>query len=135
MPQMTCLALPLHWWRTNSFLRLGFIQHHVIKDQKALGTGDHLPTHVLPDQARLNLISNRVAVDRLMPELFGVVRKIRQGVIDLTAQQKLAVIQTTHFAFRMIVHFSIMLRNKIRKLSLTGTQIAVHGRQQRGDGQ
>jgi hypothetical protein len=41
-------------------------------------------------------------------EVFGVVRKIRQRVIDLTAQQKLAVVQTGYFPFRIRCHVSIM---------------------------
>jgi hypothetical protein len=33
---------------------------------------------------------------------------VRERIIDLTAQQKLAVIQTANFVFRLGVHHSIM---------------------------
>ena len=42
-----------------------------------------------------DFFARQIAVDRIMTEFLGVIRKIGQRIIDLAAQQILAVIQTS----------------------------------------
>lgn len=77
-----------------------FVEHHIIKDEEPIGTGDQSRPNLFPNQARLNMFTHQVAIDRIVAELLGMFRKMGQGVIDLTAQQKLAVVQPGYFPFR-----------------------------------
>ena len=75
-------------------LRVGLVQHRVIKDDVARLTGHDLAAHVLPEQPGGDPLPCKVAVDQVVAEVLGVLGKVRQRVVDLRTQQKLAVVQT-----------------------------------------
>ena len=75
-------------------LRVGLVQHRVIKDDVARLTGHDLAAHVLPEQPGGDPLPCKVAVGQIVAEAPGVLGKVRQRVVDLRTQQKLAVVQT-----------------------------------------
>ncbi|MCL5996225.1 MAG: hypothetical protein M1546_09225 [Chloroflexi bacterium] len=89
---------------------LYFVQHDIIEKKEAVRTRHQLLLHVLPDQARREAVSRQVAVDRIMAEPLRMIGEVRQRVVDLTAQQILAVIQTGHLLLPSLCHTGIMLR-------------------------
>ena len=86
---------------------MSFVQHHVIENDEPTRACDDLPPHVFPHSGA-GMMPDHVAVDRIMAEALGVFSKVRDRIIDLAAQQKLAVIQARNFVSRLCVHRSIM---------------------------
>src|SRR5437763_10795747 len=76
--------------------RVVLIQDRVIKEDKALWGDDQLRAHLLPQQPRLNAVISQVAVDGIVRERLRVLGKVRQGVIDLTTEQILAVVKSRY---------------------------------------
>ena len=73
---------------------MGLVQHRVVKDDAARCTGGDLAAHVLPDQPGGDPFPCEVAVGQVVAETTGVLGKVRQRVVDLRTQQKLAVVQS-----------------------------------------
>ena len=68
-------------------LRVGLVQHRVIKDDVARLTGHDLAAHVLPEQSGGDPLPCEVAVGQVVAETTGVLGKVRQRVVDLRTQQ------------------------------------------------
>ena len=77
------------------------VQHRVVENHKAIRRGLDLRTRMLPHQPRCQPVFAQVAIDRIVAHLlWGMVRVVRDGVVDLAHQQVLAVIQSRR-AFRL----------------------------------
>jgi len=61
-----------------------------------------LVAHVFPDQPRGDPLPRKVAVGQIVAEAPGVLGKVRQRVVDLQTQQKLAVVQTRGSSFHLL---------------------------------
>ncbi|OQA13842.1 MAG: hypothetical protein BWY63_03347 [Chloroflexi bacterium ADurb.Bin360] len=104
-PMFVAAILLAHQFNLTGVL---LIQHGIIKDHIALRRSDHLRLHILPYQTRCDFVPFQIPLGPIMAEFFGVVRKIRQRVIDLAYQQKLTVIQACYFAHAL--HYSAICR-------------------------
>src|SRR6185503_4595156 len=89
-PLMMPCALPLYWRRT-----------HSIRCKKSLSTIVSSNTRspsahgvIVPHQTRCHLILAQKSIDGIVTHVFGVIRKIRQWLIDRADQQVLAIIQS-----------------------------------------
>lgn len=71
------------------------VRHRIIKDQKPFWRLNNLVLNTLPSQLGTQFISIQIAVEGIMTKPLAVLGKIRQGVVDLTDQQILAIIQAT----------------------------------------
>ena len=87
---LVATPLPTHHFDVRSE---AMIEYSVIKDQVCLIIKDKLWVYLLPQQARRKLLSSQVAVDGIMAEALQMVGHVRQCVVDLAAQQKLAVVE------------------------------------------
>lgn len=89
-------------WQPHQFdlVREVLVQHRVVEDDVTMRRGLDLPARVLPYQPRCQPVLAQVAIDRVVAHLFfGMVRVVRDGVVDLAHQQVLAAIQSRR-AFR-----------------------------------
>ncbi len=68
------------------------VSNRVVKDHVAIGRGDKLPFGLFPHQAWREFVITPQAVKLVVTELSRMLRKVRQGVIDLAAYQILTVI-------------------------------------------
>ncbi len=69
------------------------VKHSVVKDQIGIIVESKVGLHLFPQKTRGKLLPTQVAVDGIMAKALQVVGHVRQRVIDLAAQQELAVIE------------------------------------------
>jgi hypothetical protein len=79
--------------------RVVFVGHRVIKEQLADGRGDKRIFDLLPNQAWFEFVIAQKAIQLVVTKLLMVVGKISQRIIDLTAEQVLAVIKACERCF------------------------------------
>lgn len=72
------------------------IQDRVIEDDIALGTQHEVWANWFPQQARLNAVIGKIAIDGMARKLLAVLSKVGQGVIDLTTEQILTIVEARH---------------------------------------
>ena len=84
------------------------VQHCIVKDHVGLGVERQRRLRLLPQQARRKLLTAQVAVDGIMAKARQVLRHVREGVVDLAAQQKLAVIEFAYVCAYVCAHTSTL---------------------------
>ena len=68
------------------------VEHGIVKDNHSLVAEDDLLTGLLPDQMWREFVVVQQPVELIVTELLAVIGEICQRVVDLTADQELAVI-------------------------------------------
>lgn len=76
--------------------RVVYFHEDIVKHQVSIRHWNYLAFHVFPHQAGGNFLLCQIAVDGIIAKLLGLIGKIGQGVVDLTAQQILAIIQSVN---------------------------------------
>jgi len=71
--------------------RIVFIKHCIVKNQISVWRPIDLALNVFPDQSRRDFLSTKITIYLIVQELFSMIGKVRQYVVDLTDQQILAI--------------------------------------------
>jgi hypothetical protein len=103
---MTLFSLPLHCLRVTSIDRRpeALVEHRIVEDQARLRIRLQERLDLLEEQARCQLLAFQVAVDGVVAPTLEMLGHVGQGVVDLAAQQILAVVQLCEaHAFRVAV--------------------------------
>src|SRR5690606_16049555 len=82
---------------------VALIEHGVIEEEVAFVAGLELVLDLLPDQARGDLLASEIAVDRVVAPLLGVLGEVGEGVVDLSRDQELAVVESGE-SFGTVAH-------------------------------
>src|ERR1043165_2117865 len=69
------------------------VQHRIIEDPVGVGVKCQLRLHLLPQQPGGEFFTTQVAVDGIMAKALQMVSHVRKRIVNLTTQQKLAVIE------------------------------------------
>lgn len=80
------------------------VQHCVVENHMPLWVRCNGRLHLFPKQSWRELLASQVAVDGIMAKARQMVRHVREGVVDLAAQQELAVVEFADF----LVHASTL---------------------------
>ena len=69
-------------------MRIILVGYRIVEDQKSCGCLDDLAFDIFPSQFGWQTFSCQVAIESIMAKLLAMFGKVRQGVIDLTDQEK-----------------------------------------------
>jgi len=75
------------------------IKNCIVKNQISIWRPIDLALYVFSDQSRRYFLSTKITIYLIVRELLSMIGKVRQRIVDMTDQQMLAILQSSHIGF------------------------------------